>query len=149
MRNGIVWHGLVDDFRAVDTKHAGPAFSRTRPVVGELKDDCMLPRRKYLWRFPTEAFHVKQVVEKYGLALEQIESVPAEAPSERCNHSFTAALRDLNFCADGIQLVKQVRCEGWIDPSDGSGVRKHVLTGGMNDIGGRLSALLLAVPGNR
>ncbi len=58
---------------------ARATFAETGTVVGEVEDDRVLAGRERLLALPPEALEVEQVLGEHRLALEQIETVAAEA----------------------------------------------------------------------
>src|SRR6202022_2439334 len=58
---------------------------------------------------PSVSLEIDQVVGKHQLALEQVETVSAEAAAKSCDHSLRTALRNGNLGSDGVILVENAR----------------------------------------
>ena len=65
----------------------GPSYLKSNTIV------C-LPGLSAGWGFPAESLQPQEVVDEYGFAFEQIETVSAEASPISDDHSLAAALRE-------------------------------------------------------
>src|SRR5262249_39442409 len=88
------------DFLAVNGQNAHATLSLARAVVLEIKYDCVFARRERLWALTREVWKSKQLVGENWLPLEQVESVTAEAASERVEHTFGTLRRNLYISRD-------------------------------------------------
>ena len=101
-------HVLARNLFAVDLEHAGAAAADTAYVVkGErahseavvlkVELDRVLAWRQRVQSLPARALHVEEVIQEYGLVLQQIETVAAEAAALGDDHAFGTALGDVDL----------------------------------------------------
>src|SRR4029077_20636711 len=91
---------LFGDLLVINREHTGAALARAGSIILEVKHNRVLALLERIGeqvatsnaRLPSVSLEIEQVVGKHRLALEQVESVSAEATAESGNHSFRAAL---------------------------------------------------------
>src|SRR5271165_3361886 len=91
---------LVGDFLAVHLQHARAALSNARAVIGEVEHNGVLARRERLIAFPAEPLQIQHVVEEHRLALQQVQTVSAEATALGDDHPFAAAFWHFDLSGD-------------------------------------------------
>ena len=113
-------HGNGLDFFAVHLERAGAGTTETahvikgkradaKPVILEVKLECVFAGRERVRTFPLNTVQVNQVPEKHRPALEQVEAIAGEAPAGGQDHAFRAAFGHFNIRCNGVGAVEQER----------------------------------------
>src|SRR6516162_9600807 len=69
----------------------------------------MFARRESLLATPTKPLFVQEVVKEHRLALQQVQTVTAEAPALRDNHPLATVLWNNDFCRNDVRSVNDAR----------------------------------------
>src|SRR5215831_9641582 len=78
----------------------------SKPVILEIKLQRVLAGRQCLRSLPAHALEIDEVPQKHRLALQQIETVAAEATALGDDHALGAALRNVDVGREGVRCIK-------------------------------------------